>query len=50
MDYLRYFLEPKAVAIIGATATPNKIGYMIIENSIIWGGFDGKIYPVNPHW
>lgn len=49
MDYLRYFLEPKAVAIIGATATPNKTGYMIIENLIRWG-FNGNIYPVNPHW
>jgi len=47
MDYLRYFLEPKAVAIVGASATPKKPGYMMLENLIRWG-FNGKIYPVNP--
>ncbi|MBA4374650.1 MAG: CoA-binding protein [Anaerolinea sp.] len=40
-------LRPKSVAIIGASATPGKIGYTVVDN-IIKGGYTGKIYPINP--
>ncbi|MBA3074984.1 MAG: acetate--CoA ligase family protein [Anaerolineae bacterium] len=40
-------LRPKTVAIVGASATPGKIGYTVIDN-LIKGGYTGKIYPVNP--
>jgi acetyltransferase len=41
-------LQPKTVAVIGASATPGKIGYTVVEN-LITGGFDKKnIYPINP--
>lgn len=39
--------QPKNVAVIGASSTPGKIGYTVVEN-LIQGGFEGKIYPVNP--
>ncbi len=39
--------RPKNVAVIGASSTPGKIGYTVVEN-LIQGGFEGKIYPVNP--
>lgn len=45
---LKSFFEPKAVAIIGASHTPGKIGYEILKN-FVKGGFEGKIYPVNPN-
>lgn len=45
---LKSFFEPKAVAVIGASHTPGKIGYEILKN-FVQGGFEGKIYPVNPN-
>jgi len=38
--------EPRSVAIIGASATPGKGGYIILS-SMIQHKFSGKIYPVN---
>jgi len=40
------FFNPKSVAIIGASHTPEKLGYVILENFV--KKFNGKIYPVNP--
>ena len=40
-------LQPKSIAVVGASAQPGKIGYTVIEN-LIKGGYKGKIYPVNP--
>ena len=47
IDSLRAFFEPGSVAIIGASRTPGKGGYNIIEN-LQRLGYQGKIYPVNP--
>lgn len=44
---IKDLFEPKAVAIIGASHNPDKIGYKITEN-IIQGGYPGTVYPVNP--
>jgi acetate---CoA ligase (ADP-forming) len=35
------------VAIIGASATPNKVGYILVRN-MLKSGYEGKIYPINP--
>ncbi len=40
-------LRPKSVAIIGASTTPGKIGYTVVDN-LIKGGYSGTIYPINP--
>ncbi len=40
-------LRPKTVAVIGASATPGKIGFTVVDN-LIKGKFEGKIYPINP--
>jgi len=40
-------LQPKTVAVVGASAQPGKIGYTVIEN-LLEGGYNGKIYPINP--
>ncbi|MCX6777338.1 MAG: CoA-binding protein, partial [Candidatus Micrarchaeota archaeon] len=45
---IKFLFEPRSVAIIGASHSPEKIGYTVLEN-IISGGFKGKIYPVNPN-
>ena len=44
---LDVFFSPKSVAVIGASRTPGKMGYMILEN--LKTTFQGKIYPVNPN-
>ena len=41
------FFEPNSVAIIGASDNPAKLSHGIVKN-ILAGGFQGKIYPVNP--
>lgn len=43
---LNGLLRPKSVAIIGASNTPGKIGYSVVDN-LIKDGYQGKIYPIN---
>jgi len=40
-------LNPKSVAVVGASATPGKIGHTVLLN-LQKDKFPGKIYPVNP--
>jgi acyl-CoA synthetase (NDP forming) len=44
---VKHFLEPESVAIIGASKTAGRPGYMIIENLLNWG-YRGELFPVNP--
>ena len=44
---LRPFFAPRGVAIIGASATPNKLSFGILRNMTLYG-FQGQIAPVNP--
>jgi acyl-CoA synthetase (NDP forming) len=44
---MKYLFEPRGVAVIGASHTPGKIGYKVVENIVV-GGYKGKIYPINP--
>jgi len=44
---LDHFFKPSSVAIIGASATPDKVGYAVLSN-IINGRYEGQIIPVNP--
>ena len=45
---MEFFFNPDGVAIIGATDNPFKGGYHILNN--ILGGYQGRIYPVNPRY
>lgn len=47
MKDINKIFKPDSVAVIGASDTPGKVGYIIVSN-IISGGYKGKIYPVNP--
>jgi acetyltransferase len=40
-------LAPQSVAVIGATERKRSVGRTVMHN-LIAGGFEGKIYPVNP--
>lgn len=46
MSALDALFEPKSMALIGASRTPGKIGYAILES--VKKSFSGKIYPINP--
>ncbi len=39
---------PRAIAVIGASNTPNSLGAVLARN-LLESGFDGPIFPVNPH-
>ncbi|MCD6570744.1 MAG: CoA-binding protein [Deltaproteobacteria bacterium] len=41
------FFYPKTIAMIGATPSPGKWGFIIMMN-IIKGGYTGRLFPVNP--
>jgi acetate---CoA ligase (ADP-forming) len=43
---VKSLLNPKTVAVVGASREPQKIGYIIFDNLL--SGFSGKVYPVNP--
>lgn len=47
IESLDPLLKPKSIAIIGASATPGKIGYSVVKN-LIESKFPGEIYPINP--
>jgi len=40
-------LQPRSVAVIGASRTPSTIGHQILANLLRYG-FTGAVYPVNP--
>ena len=44
---LSFFFNPTSIAIIGASATPGKVGTNVLKN-VIDSGYSGKIYPINP--
>jgi len=41
------FFKPRSVAVIGASGTPGKLGYVIVKN-VADSDFAGEVYPVNP--
>jgi len=47
IESLNGLFQPKSVAVIGASATPGKIGYTVLEN-LLKSKYKGGIYPVNP--
>ncbi len=49
MTGLDTFFNPKSVAVIGASANPEKLGYSVVKN-LLEGGYSktGKVYPINP--
>lgn len=44
---LDVIFRPKRVAVVGASASPEKYGYIILKN-ILDAAFQGTVYPVNP--
>ncbi len=44
---LESLLTPNAIAVIGVSRSPGKVGYEIFAN-LIESGFEGAIVPINP--
>jgi len=44
---LQSFFAPRTVAVVGASATPGKVGHSVVANMLA-AGFKGRLYPVNP--
>jgi acetate---CoA ligase (ADP-forming) len=44
---LTKLFNPKSIAIIGASRSPEKLGHIVLQN-ILESGYKGKIFPVNP--
>lgn len=45
---LDVFFKPKSIAVVGASRTPQRPGYCVVENLVRFG-YEGKIYPINPN-
>jgi len=44
---LERFFKPRSVAVIGASATPSKIGFEVLR-SLSQYEYKGKVYPITP--
>lgn len=47
INQIQGMLSAKSIAVVGASANPKKWGYMFLEN-ILKGGYQGKLYAINP--
>jgi acyl-CoA synthetase (NDP forming) len=47
VQVLKKIFNARSVALVGASSDSSKYGYMTL-NSILGGGYEGQIYPVNP--
>lgn len=48
IETLKYALNPRSVAVIGASRHPGKVGHEIVRSLQEWK-FSGRIFPINPH-
>ncbi|PIJ49168.1 protein acetyltransferase [Erwinia sp. OLTSP20] len=46
---LEALLRPKSIAVIGASAKPQRAGWLMMRN-LLDGGFQGPVLPVNPRY
>lgn len=47
VEKLKYALNPRSIAVVGASRYPTKVGYKVVSELLEWG-YKGTIYPVNP--
>ena len=47
VEKLKYALNPRSIAVVGASRYPSKVGNKVVYELQKWG-YKGKIYPVNP--
>ena len=44
---LQSLFNPRSIAVVGASKSPSKLGYVIMNN-ILQNGYEGEVYPINP--
>ena len=47
IEQLDHIFHPRTVAVVGASASPEKVGFSVVAN-LLEAGFGGRVYPVNP--
>ena len=47
IEFMEVFFTPQSIALVGASATPGKIGNSVLD-SIAKHDYKGKVYPINP--
>ncbi len=47
VEELRPIFSPKSIAVIGASRSPTKLGFEILQNILV-NGYKGKVIPINP--
>ncbi len=47
VERLKYALNPRSIAVVGASRYPTKVGNKVVAELMEWG-YKGTIYPVNP--
>jgi acetyl coenzyme A synthetase (ADP forming)-like protein len=47
VEDLRPIFSPKSIAVVGASRSPMKIGYEILQNILVHG-YQGRVIPINP--
>jgi acetyltransferase len=47
LEVLDSIFYPRSVAVIGVTESSDRVGYNLLQ-SLIYSGFQGKIYPIHP--
>ncbi len=47
VERLKYALNPRSIAVVGASRYPTKVGNKVVAELMEWG-YAGTIYPVNP--
>jgi len=47
VEQFNHVFYPRSVAVVGASSSPSKQGYLCLTN-LLEGGYKGKVYPINP--
>ncbi len=47
LEVLHRIFYPRSVAVVGVTGSSDRVGYNLLQ-SLIYSGFQGKIYPIHP--
>ena len=47
VEDLKPIFSPKSIAVIGASRSPTKLGFEILQNILV-NGYKGKVFPINP--
>jgi len=48
VDAMKSMFMPSSIAVVGASREPGRVGYSVVKN-LIDGGYEGRIYPINPN-